>query len=133
MKNNQSTDTVLYDGQCRFCINQIVILKRLDFNCRLNFLSLHDPDLIHLFPNIPTSNLEMYVVDSKGKVYAGAYAVRYLSRQIVALWPLAFILHLPLTMPIWTRIYAFIARHRLKIAGSCANGSCSYKPVNKNN
>ena len=28
------------------------------------------------------------------------------------------------TMPIWQRLYAFVARHRLKIAGACDDGNC---------
>jgi tRNA threonylcarbamoyladenosine biosynthesis protein TsaE len=28
------------------------------------------------------------------------------------------------TMPIWQRLYAFVARHRLKIAGACDDGTC---------
>jgi len=27
-------------------------------------------------------------------------------------------------MPIWQQLYAFVARHRLKIAGSCDDGTC---------
>ena len=42
----------------------------------------------------------------------------------VLLWPLALLLHVPGTMPIWQRLYAFVARHRLKIAGACDDGTC---------
>ncbi len=30
------------------------------------------------------------------------------------LWPLALLLHVPGTLPIWQRLYAFVARHRLR-------------------
>jgi len=33
-------------------------------------------------------------------------------------------LHIPGTLPIWQQLYAFIARHRLRIAGSCEDGTC---------
>jgi predicted DCC family thiol-disulfide oxidoreductase YuxK len=78
------------------------------------------------FPEIPAEDLhrQMYVVDSRGVARGGAAAVRYLSRRLVLLWPLALVLHVPGTMPLWTRLYAFIARHRLRIAGSCEDGTC---------
>jgi hypothetical protein len=54
----------------------------------------------------------------------GAEAVRYLSRRLVPLWPLAILLHVPGTMPLWNGLYAFVARHRFAIAGSCTDDGC---------
>ena len=119
-------DTVLYDGHCRFCRSQIAILRRLDPTGRLAFTSLHDPSVGRDFPEIPPESLEqqMYVVDRRGNARGGADAVRYLSRRLVPLWPLAVLLHLPGTMPLWQRLYAFVARRRMLIAGSCEDGTC---------
>ena len=119
-------DTVLYDGQCRFCRGQIAILRRLDLTGRLAFTSLHDPSVARDFPEIPRDDLlaEMFVVDRQGTTWRGAGAVRYLSRHIVALWPLALPLHIPGTMPLWQGLYRFIARNRYRIAGTCDEGTC---------
>lgn len=119
-------DTVLYDGQCRFCRGQIAILRRLDLTGRLTFTSLHDPSVAGDFPEIPHEDLlaEMYVVDRKGRTWRGAGAVRYLSRHLVALWPIALPLHLPGTMPLWTWLYRLVARNRYRIAGTCDEGTC---------
>ncbi|NQW48574.1 MAG: DUF393 domain-containing protein [Planctomycetes bacterium] len=119
-------DTVLYDGQCRFCRSQIAVLRLLDLTGRLAFLSLHDPGVARDFPEIPPADLleQMYVVDPRGRARGGVDAVRYLTRQLVLLWPLALLLHVPGTMPIWKWLYAFVARHRMRIAGSCADGTC---------
>jgi predicted DCC family thiol-disulfide oxidoreductase YuxK len=124
--HHPTRDTVLYDGRCRFCRSQIAILRRCDLSGRLAFTSLHDPSVTRDFPEIPAEDLhrQMYVVDSRGVARGGAAAVRYLSRRLVLLWPLALVLHVPGTMPLWTRLYAFIARHRLRIAGSCEDGTC---------
>jgi predicted DCC family thiol-disulfide oxidoreductase YuxK len=51
-------------------------------------------------------------------------AVRYLSRRLPLLWPLAVPLHVPGSLPIWERLYRFIARNRYRIAGSCEEGTC---------
>ena len=67
--------------------------------------------------------IEADAVRSDGEL-RGAEAVRYLSRRLVPLWPLALLLHVPGSMPLWNRCYAFVARHRFAIAGSCRDGVC---------
>jgi len=119
-------DTVLFDGQCRFCRGQIAILRRLDLGSRLQFTSLHDPSVARDFPEISSARLqdEMVVVDRSGRARGGAEAVRYLSRQLPLLWPLAALLHIPGSLPLWHWLYAFVAKRRLLFAGRCDDGSC---------
>ena len=119
-------DTVLYDGRCRFCRSQIAVLRRLDLRGRLAFTSLHDPSVATSFPELTQDDLlaQMYVVSRTGQTRGGAEAVRYLSRTLPLLWPAAVLLHVPGSLPLWKALYAFVARHRLKIAGSCDDGSC---------
>ncbi|MFM1997726.1 MAG: hypothetical protein RLZZ111_2113, partial [Planctomycetota bacterium] len=99
--------TVLYDGLCRFCQSQIALLRRLDLTGKLAFTSLHDPSVARDFPEIPPEELhrQMYVVDPRGTARGGAEAVRYLSRRLVLLWPLAILLHIPGTLPLWRWFY----------------------------
>lgn len=125
-RHHPDRDTVLYDGHCRFCQSQIALLRRLDLTGRLDFTSLHDPSVARDFPEIPPDALhrEMHVVDPRGTSRGGAQAVRYLSRRLVLLWPLAILLHIPGTLPLWQWLYAFVARRRMLIAGSCADGTC---------
>ena len=119
-------DTVLYDGACRFCRSQIALLRRLDLTGRLAFTSLHDPSVARDFPEIPTADLlaQMYVVDRSGLARGGAEAVRYLSRRLPLLWPLALPLHVPGSLPLWRSLYRFVARNRFRIAGRCDEGTC---------
>lgn len=121
-----SRDTVLYDGQCRFCRGQIAILRRLNLGGGLQLTSLHDPRVAVDFPEISRADLleEMFVVDRRGRVWRGAGAVRYLTRRLVLLWPLAPLLHVPGSMPLWQWLYRVVARNRYRIAGSCEEGSC---------
>jgi predicted DCC family thiol-disulfide oxidoreductase YuxK len=125
-RHHPPRDTVLYDGHCRFCRSQIALLRRCDPTGRLAFTSLHDPSVAGDFPEIPPESLEqqMYVVDRHGRARGGAAAVRYLSRRLVLLWPLAVPLHVPGSMPLWNWLYAFVARRRMLIAGSCQDGTC---------
>lgn len=119
-------DTVLYDGRCRFCRSQIALLRWLSLSRRPDFISLHDPIVAERFPELSHEDLlrQMYVIDPHGEAHGGAEAVRYLSRRLPLLWPLAALLHIPGSLPVWKRLYAFVARHRLSIAGSCDDGSC---------
>lgn len=119
-------DTVIYDGQCRFCRSQIAILRSLDLGRSLEFLSLHDPVVAEKFPELPTESLQaqMYVVDRQGRARGGADAVRFLSRRLPLLWPLALVLHIPGSLPLWRSLYAMVARHRYRLAGSCDDGHC---------
>lgn len=119
-------DTVVYDGQCRFCRGQIAMLRGLDLTHRLRFLSLHDPVVGAEFPELTPEDLggEMHVIDTGGRSRAGAEAVRYLSRSLPLLWPLAVPLHVPGTLPLWQWLYGVVARNRYRIAGRCVDGTC---------
>ena len=123
-----ASDVVIYDGECKFCTASIVTLRRLDGQGRLRFLSLHDPSVRIDFPDLTHDMLmsQMWVVTMEGKRYPGADAMRYLSRRLPILFPLAPLLHIPFSMPLWRWLYRFIARNRYRIAGSsaCSDGSC---------
>jgi len=125
-KTKPARDTVLYDGRCRFCRSQIAILRRLDLGGVLEFTSLHDPSVGRDFPELAYEDLlaQMVVVDTAGRARGGADAVRYLSRRLPLLWPLAVPLHIPGTQPLWASLYRFVARNRMRIAGSCEDGTC---------
>ena len=119
-------DTVLYDGQCRFCRGQMAILRRLDPTGRLALVSLHDPAVARDFPELPREVLlqEMVVVDRSGRPRAGATAWRHLARRLPLLWPLAVPLHVPGSLPLWNWLYRLIARNRYRFAGTCDEGTC---------
>lgn len=125
-RTRPARDTVLFDGQCRFCRGQIALLRRLDWAEVLQFTSLHDPSVSRDFPEIPLEDMlaEMIVVDRVGRTWRGAAAVRFLSRRLVALWPLALPLHVPGSMPLWRSLYGLVARNRYRIAGRCDDGGC---------
>ena len=92
----------------------------------LRFVSLHDAAVGRDFPELQAEDLQrqMYVVDTRGRARGGAEAVRYLTRRLPVLWPLALPLHLPGTLPLWSALYRLVARHRYAIAGTCAGDAC---------
>lgn len=119
-------DTVLYDGGCGFCRQRVANLRQVDLWHRLTFTSLHDESVARDFPEVPKERLhdEMVVIDTHGHVRGGATAVRYLSRTLPLLWPLALVLHVPGSLPIWNWLYRLVARNRMRLSGSCETGAC---------
>ncbi len=129
MNAQHQKDVVLFDGKCNFCRSQINILRRLDSRKRLEFVSLHDPHVADSYPNLTFDQLmeQMWIVTPTGDTLGGAYALRYLSRRLPILWPIAPLLHFPFSMPLWCFLYRQVAKRRYKIAGrDCEEGgTCS--------
>jgi predicted DCC family thiol-disulfide oxidoreductase YuxK len=124
-------DLVIYDGNCAFCRGQVARLARWDGRQRLVFVSLHDRWVAERFPDLSREQLlqQMYVVTRDGRRYAGAEALRYLTRRLPRLWPLAPLLHIPFSLAFWDWIYRRIARRRYQLnrLGRC-DDACERRP-----
>ena len=124
----ENADVVIYDGHCRLCLAQVRNLFRWDAGKRLAFLSLHDEEVSRRYPDLSHEALmqDMYVVDRRGRRHRGAAAVRYLSRRLPWLYPLAPLLHIPGSLPIWQWCYRQVVRLRYRFGrvDSCQDGSC---------
>ncbi len=107
-------DVVVYDGACRLCRATTDWLDRLDGGGRLAFLPLQDARVRQRYPDLSLEELQkhVYVIDTRGTRHKGAGAVRYLARRLPVMWPIAPLLHLPGTMPLWGWLYAQIAYRR---------------------
>ena len=127
LEGRPDADVVLYDGNCPFCRRQVARLDRWDTGGRLAFLSLHDPRVPDLYPGLSHEQLmtQMYVINRAGYRYGGAAAFRYLTRRLPWLWPLAPLLHVPFSLPVWQLLYRQIAQRRYALPGErCSSGSC---------
>ena len=128
---NPAADVVIYDGHCRFCMNQVQKLARWDGKRRLAFVSLHDPEIAKHYPNLSYDDLmkQMYLVTPAGAQYFGAGAFRYLTRRLPRLYALAPLLHIPFSLPAWQWLYRQVAKRRYKIAGktgeACDGDACA--------
>ena len=117
------SDIVIYDGNCRFCVNQVRSLLRFDGRNRISFVSLHDPFVAEQFPDLSHDQLmeQMFLIrrqesDQHDKRLAGAAAIRYLTRRLPKLWIFAPLMHIPFTLPIWQWLYRQVAKRRYQIA-----------------
>ena len=120
---------VVFDGDCGVCTSSAELLTRIDTGRNFDLVSLHDARAKALLPDRTHEDLmrEMHVVESDGRWYAGADAVRAIARRLPVLWPAAVVLHLPGTLPLWRRLYAAIAQRRYRIAQrlGCDNQACA--------
>lgn len=128
LNDRPTGEVVIYDGQCVFCIGQVKRLARWDSGGKLAFVSLHDPIVAERYPDLTHEQLmeQMYLVDQHGRRHGGAAAFRYLSRKLPRLFPLAPLMHIPFTLPLWQWCYRQVAKRRYKIAGKegCDSGAC---------
>jgi len=124
-----NADVVIYDGNCRFCSNQVQRLSLLDHDERLSFLSLHDNQTTQKYADFSHDDLmeQMHVVNRTGNVYRGARAFRYLTRRLPSLWLLSPLLHVPFSLPMWQWCYRHFAKRRYRFGqmGQCDSDSCS--------
>jgi len=121
-------DLVVYDGDCSFCIRQVQRLARWDSRGSLAFVARGGPDAQRFVPDLVGDDVasQMYVVDRQGTRRGGARAVRYLARVLPRLWWIAWLLHLPGTLPLWDWLYRQVAkrRYRWRKSAACDDGTC---------
>lgn len=128
--DHPEADVVIYDGNCKFCIQQVSRLNAFNSGNRLAFISLHDPEVARRYPDLTHDMLmdQMYVVDQKGNRYGGANALRYLTRRLPWLWWAAPFVHVPFTLPVLQWGYKKVAERRYRLMGKvddCENGACA--------
>ena len=128
-EDRPGADVVIYDGHCKICTAQVRRLARFDGGGRLAYLSLHDPAVAERYPELTHEQLmaDMYVVDQAGRRHRGAAAIRYLSGRLPRLWPLAPLLYLPFSLPLWQTLYRQIANRRYRFGkiDACDDDACS--------
>lgn len=121
-------DVIIFDGACGFCQKQVSRLFEWDGRGRIAFLSIGDPEVKRRWPELSEETLmkNMHVIDRFGGVHVGAKAFRYLSRRLPRLWPLAALMHIPLSGPMWNMGYRWFARRRYRLSqlADCPNGKC---------
>lgn len=126
--------TALFDGYCVICQATRRVIKALDWFNRVEFLDLHQHDLVRQrYPQFDHSAMmgEIHVVTPDGDVYAGFKGTRRLLQAVPLGWPLGLLLHLPGMTWLGQKIYRAIARNRYGInrllgvdLAACEDGAC---------
>ena len=112
---------LIYDADCPMCRASALWLMRLALSGRqLEILPCRSDVRASRFPQVSEDACltAMQLVLPDGRVVAGADAVPELLRRIRGLAWLATVFALPGVRPIGRRVYAWVARNRMRI--SCA-------------
>jgi predicted DCC family thiol-disulfide oxidoreductase YuxK len=112
---------LVYDADCPMCRASALWLMRLALSRgTLEILPCRSPVRAQRFPQLSEQAClsAMQLVLPDGRIVAGADAVPELLRRIRGLGWLAGLFTLPPMRPLSRRVYAWIARHRMRI--SCA-------------
>jgi predicted DCC family thiol-disulfide oxidoreductase YuxK len=104
--------TVLFDDRCGKCRRFVDLSRALDFSRHLEPIGLSNPRIASEFGHfdLDALNFEMHVIDSRGRVFRGFYAVRRIAREVPLMWPLAALLFIPGVSAAGEPIYTWIAR-----------------------
>lgn len=119
---------VLYDGDCAFCCKSVVLLKKLDWLKKLDYVNVRDESQAFL-KETPVAGAplleQMHVLPRHGQsLYAGYRAIRWLAWRLPLTWVAAPFLYLPGMTWVGQKLYLWIARNRFKIV-PCEHGVCS--------
>jgi len=128
-----TADVVIYDGKCVFCRKSIMMLDWWVAEGQLSYLSLHDPYVDELCPDLAHDQLmkQIYLIGREDNSrHGGAEVIRYLSTRSWKLWIAAPFLHFPGSMPLWQWMYQQVAKRRYLIANKDGEpcdeeGTCS--------
>ena len=117
--------TLVFDGQCRFCVAWVNRVRRRDRRGRLRLVPLQDEAAWSGVRGLTRASLEraVHLVSPAGRVYAGAAAAGPLLRLLPGGRVVAAPLALPGAERIAAAVYAWIARRRHRLG--CGSKACS--------
>ena len=125
---------VVYDGECRFCIDQIERIRHLDRASRFEYVPRQQAGLVERFPVLAQSdfNTGMRLILTDGQVFVGADSLYQIARRLPAVSMIAWLYCLPGIKQAARLVYAWIAANRRRLGRSCEAGACRPgKPATK--
>ncbi|MFQ6044796.1 MAG: thiol-disulfide oxidoreductase DCC family protein [Gemmatimonadales bacterium] len=103
--------TLIYNGQCGFCLKWVARVERWDRDREIRLLPLQDAEAELISGRSRDALHEaVHFVRPDGAVFAGARAARELFRYLRGGWPIFAALHVPGAMFLAARAYSWVAR-----------------------
>lgn len=108
------TRTVVYDGDCGFCLRWIRLGKKLDWFHRMDWRPRLEPGLKDRFPGIDDAETKnrMVSIRQDGKKYGGFYSVRDIALQFPLTFLPALLLYIPGAGLVGEPVYRWVAKNR---------------------
>lgn len=119
--------TLLYDGNCSFCVRGALSLQRRFGAARLVLRDFQDPSVTERYlARTPAEMNEMRLIMPEGTVFTGCEAFARLFATVRGLRWIAFVYFLPGLRQIVDAIYRLGARNRYRLfGGQCETGTCA--------
>ena len=120
--------TVIFDGECGFCLRAIRIGRRLDWWRRMEWRARLEPGVNERFPQLSQEETQrrMVSIRTDGRAYGGFYAVRDILLQLPLTMLPALLLYLPGMSVVGVPLYRWIATNRYRFGGA-REEACSVK------
>jgi predicted DCC family thiol-disulfide oxidoreductase YuxK len=109
-----NTIDIIFDGQCRFCIRSVNVVRALDILGTLRFHDANRPETLELFPELRGAGLTeaMYARVQGEPPHRGFYAFRRVLWSSPPMWPLIPLFYFPGVGFLGEPVYAWVARNR---------------------
>ena len=113
--------TIVYDGECPFCIKQVKSIQDMDHNDCFDYVPRQAPELVTCFPTLKEMDFEegMRLVDPNGCIYVGADAVYQIARRLPKARLIAWLYCIPVCKQIAQILYRWIAVNRKRLGQTC--------------
>lgn len=115
--------TLIYDGDCNFCIRQIRWVQSRDVHGMIDTVPFQTADLDAYGVSRTAVEDAMHLVSPSGEVSRGAEAAQKVLMLFPRLRPLALLLRVPGVMFLAERVYRWIAKRRHRFG--CDSVACS--------
>ncbi len=120
---DKSSRTLIYDGDCGFCLCWVNLGRKLDWLRKVEWLPRLDPSVPKRFPqtNPEQTKKRMVSVRPDGKTYEGFYALRDLMLRFPLVSILGVFFYIPGAARVGVPAYDWVARNRSRFKGTrCA-------------
>ena len=113
--------TIVYDGQCPFCLSQIDKIRRFDRTESFHYLPRQSPNLLDQFPMLAREdfNTGLRLINGDGHIFIGADAVYEIYKTLKPYKYIAWIYNLPILKQLCKGVYRLIAQNRNRLKKKC--------------
>ena len=120
--------TVIFDGDCAFCLRSIALGRRLDWWRRMEWRARLEPGVRERFPQLSQEETQRRMVSIRpdGRTYGGFFAIRDIMLHLPLTLLPALLLYLPGMSCIGVPCYRWIASNRHRFGGA-REEACSVK------
>jgi predicted DCC family thiol-disulfide oxidoreductase YuxK len=120
--------TVIYDGECKFCIQEVGKIQRMQGADTLEFLPRQHESSEQRFPALSGVSLEegMVFIDAQQKLHFGAEAFYFIAKAVRPLRMKIYekLYPLPIFKQCFHLGYRVIAANRKRLGKTCHDGVC---------